>query len=646
MLAAASSASRKQEKIMRKEGGGSERKMLEQAAIGGLKNSSEKMLAVVLLFVVVSVRRAVCFRLSSTNGAWLRQDRRPLRMTGSQEETLREEIERRNMEAQPDVEKLVAQAEVPAQVLSEVAVGRRLGDAGLLAEKALQLGEDFYSALDKALYASSSKTRAQHPEEETLKKKKKKKMVVLGSGWATASLICGLDLEDVEVTVVSPRMYFLFTPMLCGASVGTVETRSITEPLRNLNRKVRYYEATASEIDFKNSKISCEAVVCEGAQCHLDFFDVDYDVLVSAVGATTNTFGVKGVREYCRFLRQVSDATALRQNVGNCFERANLPGSSVDEKIRALSFVVVGAGPTGVEFCSELRDFLATDAVKFYLELLPFVSVTLLEATNVVLGAFDETLRDVALEELRKTRPVAGKEGETVPAVNVQLTASVKEVNATHVAYSNGDKNVDVPFGLCVWATGNAPVRVVADAIEALGPIQKEAQARTRGRLAVDGHLRVLGAKPGSVFALGDCAAFLDDPLPATAQVAAQQGEYLARLVNAKFDLAALPLPSRPGQKRGIAELFYDEEKTTNPSSLVLARPFQYLDLGILTYVGDSKALAQLKVGNQTIKGAGRLAFGLWRSVYLAKQVSLRNRLLILGDWVRTRLFGRDITRF
>ena len=87
-------------------------------------------------------------------------------------------------------------------------------------------------------------------------------------------------------------------------------------------------------------------------------FDIDYDYLLVAVGATTNTFGIKGVREHCQFLKQIEDASGLRRSLAYCFERASIPGLSIEEKREALSFVIVGAGPTGVEYTGELRDWL------------------------------------------------------------------------------------------------------------------------------------------------------------------------------------------------------------------------------------------------------------------------------------------------
>ena len=547
----------------------------------------------------------------------------------SSEESAREEIALRNEESSDSLPP-VSSSYQPVAAPSQLAL------AGLVAERCLGF------AADRLGDANSRRRGARRGRGE--------RVVVLGSGWGAAALVSALgESYGGGVTVVSPRNYFLFTPMLAGASVGTVEYRSICEPLRSINGAVDYLEATATRIDVERKVVVCEAVVCEGSQCSIDEFEVPYDVVVCATGATTNTFGVPGVREHCLFLKQIADADALRQGLGNCFERANLPTLSDAERRRALSFAVVGAGPTGVEFCGELLDFLESEALAFYPKLVGEASVTLLEATTTVLGAFDASLRDVAVGELEKSRNGGGIKG-----VDIRLGAAVTEVNGTHVLLGGDDP---LPYGLCVWATGNGPTRVVTDTLKALGAdgAQGDAQAWARGRFGVDAWLRVLGAPPGEVFAIGDCAADVVDfaaetkaTLPATAQVAAQQGEYLARLLKLgpDYDLAK-PEPSRPrgaaDDDRRLDELFCDER-----AGHLVARPFQFLNLGILAYVGDGKALAQVALGDGDlgVKAAGRAAFGLWRSVYISKQVSPRNRLLVIGDWVRTRVFGRDITRF
>jgi len=101
--------------------------------------------------------------------------------------------------------------------------------------------------------------------------------------------------------------------MLAASAVGTVDFRSICEPIRNVNPLVDYIEAAASSIDLENRQVQCQNVKCEGTSCEINDFSVPYDYLVVAVGATTNTFGIKGVVENCLFLKQVEDAANLRK---------------------------------------------------------------------------------------------------------------------------------------------------------------------------------------------------------------------------------------------------------------------------------------------------------------------------------------------
>lgn len=101
--------------------------------------------------------------------------------------------------------------------------------------------------------------------------------------------------------------------------------------------------------------ITCESVVCDGNSCDIEDFTVEYDRLVVTVGAQTNTFGIPGVREHCCFLKQVGDARRIRTAIINCFERANLPSLTDEQRKNDLTFAVIGAGPTGIEFAAELR---------------------------------------------------------------------------------------------------------------------------------------------------------------------------------------------------------------------------------------------------------------------------------------------------
>lgn len=199
------------------------------------------------------------------------------------------------------------------------------------------------------------------------------------------------------------------------------------------------------------------------------------------------------------------------------------------------------------------------------------------------------------------------------------LKSSVKEVSEQVMTLNDGSV---VPYGVAVWAAGIGPMPLTLDLVNKVERQKSDPQAR--GRIVVDRWLRAAGA-PG-VFALGDCSFMPDSPLPATAQVASQQGYYLGRLYNQGFDF------------RQTVPVVADTEQ--------LAKPFQFLNLGILAYTGSGKALAQVEVGDSKIEQTGTIGWLAWRAVYLSKQVSARNQFMVLFDWAKTYLFGRDLTRF
>ena len=189
------------------------------------------------------------------------------------------------------------------------------------------IGERCFDALDDVLFRSNYlEAEEDTPGAEASRQRwdgDRERVVVLGSGWGAAAMLSQLKNADVDVTVISPRNYFLFTPMLAGAALGTLEPRSIIEPIREANPKSTYFEAEATSIDFVRRTVACESVVCEGMDgCEIRTFDVPYDLLLVAVGASTNTFGVKGVKEHCLFMKQLSDALRYRDQLSYAFEQA------------------------------------------------------------------------------------------------------------------------------------------------------------------------------------------------------------------------------------------------------------------------------------------------------------------------------------
>ncbi|CAI5524602.1 unnamed protein product [Closterium sp. Naga37s-1] len=443
----------------------------------------------------------------------------------------------------------------------------------------------------------------------------KPRVVVLGSGWAACRFLRDVDTRVWDVVCVSPRNHMVFTPLLASTCVGTLEFRSVAEPVEHIQPAVShapssfFFLATCTAVLPSKHEVTCEYVDDEGpASSPLGGtwrFTIAYDKLVVAVGAQASTFGIRGVEQHALFLREVRHAQAIRRRLLLNLMKSDTPGLPEEEKRRLLSCVVVGGGPTGVEFSGELSDFIRRDVRSKYAHVKDYVHVTLVEAHDI-LSSFDVSLRAYAVRQLTKSG-VSLKRGQ------------VAEVTASTVVLTDGSV---IPYGLLVWSTGVGP----SDFVKAL-PLPHTAG----GRIAVTEGLRVVGE--ADVFALGDCAGFHDSTgrptLPALAQVAERQGRYLAVRFNR--------MGKAGGGKAGAGEGAGGEEQS-----------FVYRHLGSMATVGRYKALVDLQIGQggkRHLSLAGFASWFIWRSAYLTRVISWRNRLYVAVNWATTLLFGRDISR-
>lgn len=338
-------------------------------------------------------------------------------------------------------------------------------------------------------------------------------LVILGGGWAGYRLATDLDKSKYSVTVISPRNHFLFTPLLPSTAVGTLEFRCIEEPIRTIP-DINYYQASAESVDLATKTLTCYDAFDEKRE-----FKVTYDKLVLACGSETNTFGIKGVEDSPNvfFLKQLSHARSIRNRLIECFERASFPGCNYEEKRKLLTFIIVGGGPTSIEFAAEIYDFTKKDVSRCYPDLLPLVKIKVIEASGSILGTFARGLSSY-VERLFAKRNV-----------QVLTNMAVAEISGSDIILKDGSK---LPFGLVVWSTGVKQVPLV----NSLQGVLKAAN----GRLLVDDQLRVLHevegqsvpVSDGNVYAMGDCAVNKDKPLPQLAQVASQQAQYLSKAMN------------------------------------------------------------------------------------------------------------------
>jgi len=420
------------------------------------------------------------------------------------------------------------------------------------------------------------------------------KLVILGTGWGSFRVLRDIDASKYEVAVVSPRNHLLFTPMLASSALGTVNQRSICQPVRPLVAKkdAKYYESSVQNIDKETKQLVCQTA--SG-----DEYRIPFDKLVVGVGFQPNDFNTPGVKEHALFMKETADATRFKDHVLEKLEEAAyihaLDGDlrlseEEEQRIReALTFIVVGGGPTGVELAGELTDFLQSEGAKMYPDLKKYITVHMF--TYDVLNTFDRELQEHAMRHLRK------KQG-----VDLHLESFVTKVTETEMHAKHGERTWNIRYGTLVWCAGIKPHPFVKN----FGFQMNERKTQ----ILVDSSLKVIDED--DIYALGDCCTIEDYWLPQTAQVATQQGQFLAKLLN---------------------------EGATKDG-----KPFVFRSKGMMAYLGGFNAIMAKLPGLRQLTGF--VAFLGWRFTYWFLQLSVRNRYMLATDWLRTLIFGRDLTRF
>ncbi|KAL7422346.1 hypothetical protein Q5752_002992 [Cryptotrichosporon argae] len=452
----------------------------------------------------------------------------------------------------------------------------------------------------------------------------KQRLVVLGSGWGGYNLARKVDKAVYDVTVVSPNSFFSFTPFLASTTVGTLEYRCATEPVRGIEH-VQYAQGQADAIDFKRRVVRVKPELpaisdyilsaretsrtADALQPSTDNphpperYEIAYDKLVIATGCRSASFGIPGAAEHAFFLKDVRDARAIRTRLLDCLELASLPHTTLAQRRALLAFRIVGGGPTGVEFAAELHDFVNHDVYRLYPRLRGEVSITLYDVAPGILMSFDESLRAYAEKKFARD------------GVAVRGNSRITAVGADWLELDAHERH---PFGLLVWSTGLEVNPFVAS----LDGLAKHDKTRA---VLVDPHLTVLDTNREpveGVFAIGDNSTPAHGPsLPATAQVASQQAAYMSRTLNA---------------------IATGRELRVQPA-------FEWSNKGSMVFVGDERALvdrSRPNVAGPKSRLAGIAAWVIWRSYYMTLAMSWRNKALVPMYWTLAFLFGRDVTRF
>lgn len=512
------------------------------------------------------------------------------------------------------------------------------------------------------------------PQSET----PKERVVILGSGWGGYTLSRRLSPKVYSPLIISPRSYFVFTPLLTDTASGSLDFSNIVEPVRDPRAKVDFIQAAARAIDLKKKTILCEATVVKSGVTESprtedreteegpettnkkamqdqrqweqgETFEVPYDKLVIAVGAVSRTFGTPGVRENAMFFKDIGDAKRVKRRVRECFELAVLPTTTTEMRKHLLNFAIVGAGPTGIELAASLRDFIYDDMMALYPALDALPKITLYDVAPKVLSMFDESLSRYAMETMKKDG-IDIKTSHNVKSLRwgPPGASSTHEMDPKRCLTLETVEEGQEGIGMCVWVTGNAMPKFVTqslgtvdfptDSVQSIegSPVPANAEKETwrfkkaprKGPLLVDGHLRVqLQNEAGQtavlrdVFALGDNAMPETGAPPATAQATFQEAKWLASHLN-KNDLDQTP-------------------------------SFSFRNMGTMAYIGNERALMQIpheddgtsrKYLPDGIKG--RTASLVWKAAYITMSISWRNKFRVAFRWTLNKIFGRDVSRF
>ena len=394
------------------------------------------------------------------------------------------------------------------------------------------------------------------------------RVVVVGAGFAGLNVVKHLAEQQVDIVVIDRHNYNTFQPLLYQVATAGLDASDVAHSVRSIMRDRSNVESRMGSVvgvdpDTKVVLVEHEAPIA-------------YDTLILAVGATTNYFGVPGAEEFGLPLYTLDHANALRNHMLRCFEQAAAEPALIDDGV--LTFVIGGAGPTGVEMAGALaelfvwvlsRDFPEVDGRR--------ARAIIVETRPAVLAAFHPQIQRYARETLESRN------------VELRVHETVRSVTRTRVHLESGD---EIKTHTLIWTAGVRP-NPLADRL----PFERDSS----GRIEVDADLSV--PNHPDVFAIGDVAAARGRDgrlLAQVAPVAIQAGHHVARAITNRL-----------------------EGRTT--------RPFRYFDRGTMATIGRRAAVADLPLG---VRLRGTLAWFAWLALHLVYLIGgFRNRFLVFSKW-------------
>jgi NADH dehydrogenase len=413
------------------------------------------------------------------------------------------------------------------------------------------------------------------------------RVLILGGGFAGVET--GRHLEkltrgrdDVEVWLVNRENFSLFTPLLPEVCSGNLEARHCVTALRAQLRRPSSWAVTGD----------VEAIDCEAKQAIViggdgDRHRLNYDSLVLALGGETATFGIKGIAQYAVGMKTLADAFALRNRIIEMLERADLEQND-DERRAQLTFVVGGAGFSGVETAGEVEDFVRRVRRRFYPKIREDeLGFHLVELKDRVLPEMPEDMGEYAARKLRQR------------GYEIHLGTPMREVREDGVVV--GQEETVIPARTVIWTGGVKPSPIVGDA---------GIEVDKAGRAIVE---PTMATSREGVWAIGDCAlipkAEGEGYHAPTAQNAVREAKRLARNIVATID----------GREQQVEAFRYDV-------------------IGTLASIGHHTGVGVVF----GIRVRGWLAWFMWRGYYWSRVPGIGGKARVALDWFANFLFGSD----
>jgi NADH dehydrogenase len=411
---------------------------------------------------------------------------------------------------------------------------------------------------------------------------RRKRIVIVGAGFAGIAAARALKRCDVDVVLIDRRNHYIFQPLLYQVATAVLAASEIAAPIRDLaarQRNVRVMLAEVTGVDLNSRSV-------DASSPGVGVRRIQFDYLIVATGMRPSYFGHDEFARYAPGLKSLGDAETIRAKILSAYESADTTDDE-NERARQMTFVLVGAGPTGVELAASLAQMARITMRGQFRRIDPAKSsIILIEGGKRILPTFSESLAEKASRRL-----------ETL-GVKVVTGVKVEKVDGNGVV-ADGKR---IPSATVLWTAGVAASPIV----KLLG-----AKADRAGRILVDPFMNVPDV--AGVFVVGDATSVVCDgrPVPGVAQAAIQQGRYVGRLISRQL-------------------------KGREPR-----RPFQYFDKGNMAVVGKNFAILE----SGRLRMSGFVTWLVWVFLHLMSLPQLQNRRRVRTQWLWSYFTGQRSSR-